>query len=212
MIVLAGSSSSARGAWFGDQSWFGAQSRFVALHSEQQRTGLDGADLFLGLAGGVRRGRWSADLGLAEGAARQRLGIDGVADPRLRIWAFDGGLRVRPHLGWPIAAVARAGFWHFDYRDENVVLDFPGSGPIQVSFDDFTEPALEVAGGLELAPLPWLALTFEAGLLGLRLNEARIDGQTVTVTPRWRRSPTAAIGLGFRAAASPSLDGDEVRR
>jgi hypothetical protein len=222
ILVLAGfgashratasvSAQSARSAVV-DEVWLGAQSRFVALHPEQQRTGLEGAQLFFGLAGGVRRGRWSADLGLAEGAAHQRLRIDGVADPRLRIWAFAGGVQVRPALQWPITATARAGLWHFDYRDEVVVLDFAGNEPIEVSFNDFTQPAIEGAGGLELAPLPWMRLTFQAGMLGLRLNEARIDGQTVTVTSRWRASPTAMVGLAFRSGTTPSLDVDDVTR
>jgi hypothetical protein len=210
--MVAAMAFAAPHAFAAEGAWFGPKSRLVALNAEQQRTGLDGADFFFGLAGGVRGVRWSADLDILQGTAHQRLRIDGVDDPQLRIWAVDGGVRVRPYSRWPLVAGARAGFWHFDYRNESVILDFPGSGPIEVAFDDFTEPAVTATGGLDLAPLPWLALTVEAGLIGLRLNEARIDGQTVSVTQHWRASPTAAIGLGFRAAGNPSLVVGEVRR
>jgi hypothetical protein len=180
-------------------AWLGPGSRVVLLNQEQRRSGLEGADLFLGFAGGVGlgSGRLSIDGEVARGGAVQRLRIDEVADPRLHVWTVSGGVRLRPRASWPLTARARVGVWHFDYRDESAVLVFPGLQPTLIAFDDFSEPMASVGGGLALAPRPWLGLDLELGLLGLRLNEARIDGGGATVTPSWRVSPTAAIGLSL---------------
>ncbi len=176
-------------------AWLGGQSRLIFLHPEQRRGGLDGPDLLFGIAGGVEKDRWSGEIEVGEGRAVERLDIDGVQDPRLRIWSFAAGVRVRPNRSWPVTAAVRSGFWHFDYRDEQVILAFPGLEPTPIDFKDFTEPMVGAAGGLDLSPLPWLALTVEGGVMGLRLNETRIDGDTATVTAHWRASPTAAVGV-----------------
>ena len=177
--------------------WVGSLVRYVALNAEQQRAGLDGADVFFGFEGGIALGGLQISGETTTGEAVERLNVEGAAasDPRLRIWTAAAQVRMRPLAALPVHGYAGAGLWHFDYRDETVILEFEGIEPVRVAFDDFNAPALSAGMGFELAPRPWLGVGLDAGILGLRLNEARIDGDELSVTPHWRSSPTVAVRM-----------------
>lgn len=177
--------------------WIGSVVRYVALHPEQQAAGLHGADIFYGVEGGVQLGRFAVSGEATTGDAVQRLGVDGAEDPELRIWTAAAQLRsgLLPML--PIYGFAGGGIWGFDYKDEAVTLEFPGAPPIPVEFQDFVAPALTAGLGVEFEPRRWLGVGGDFGVMGLRLNEARIDGTVLTVEPHWRASPTAAARVRF---------------
>jgi len=173
--------------------WVGSVVRYVALNPDQQRAGLEGADVFYGMEAGIQRGRFELGGEATTGDATQRLGIDGVADPRLRIWTAAAQVRADLVPTLPIYGYAGGGLWRFDYRDESVTLEYPSVPPIAVTFTDFMAPALSAGLGVALSPRPWLGVGADLGVMGLRLNEARIDGTTLEVAPHWRASPTAAM-------------------
>lgn len=173
--------------------WVGSVVRYVALNPEQQRAGLDGADFFYGLEAGIQRGRFDISGELTTGDAVQRLNIDGAEDPELRIYTAAAQLQAGIVPALPIYGYAGAGVWRFDYRDQSTTLSFPGSPPIVVAFEDFFAPALSCGVGASLKPRAWLGVGADVGVMGLRLNEARIDGSEVAVQSHWRASPTAAV-------------------
>jgi hypothetical protein len=177
--------------------WVGSLVRYVALNADQQRAGLDGADVFYGFEGGIALGGLQIAGEVTTGDAVERLNVEGAAasDPRLRIWTAAAQVHMRPLAALPIHGYAGAGLWHFDYRDETVILEFEGIEPVRVAFDDFSAPALSAGMGFELTPRPWLGVGLDAGILGLRLNEARIDGGELSVAPHWRSSPTVAVRM-----------------
>jgi hypothetical protein len=175
----------------------GSVLRFVALHPEQVRSGLRDVNVFYGLAAGIDRGRLEFAGEVTTGGAVARFGIDGVSDPEVRIWSVTGALHVRPQPEWPLYALGGGGFWRLDYRPETVLLAFPGIEPIGVALADVNAPLLTAGAGIALDPHPWLRLGVEGGVLGLRLNEARLDGAALQVEPHWRVSPTMAARVEF---------------
>jgi hypothetical protein len=177
--------------------WIGSLVRYVALNAEQQRAGLDGADVFYGFEGGIALGGLQISGEVTTGDAVERLDVQGAAasDPRLRIWTAAAQMRMRPLSMLPVHGYAGAGLWHFDYRDETVILEFEGIEPVRVAFADFNAPELSAGLGFELAPRPWLGVGLDAGVLALRLNEARIDGDELSVVPHWRTSPAVAVRM-----------------
>ncbi len=178
----------------------GSVLRFVALHRAQVETGLRDADVFYGVAAGWEpRGRLGLAAEVATGAARAHFGIDSVSDPAVRIWHAAGAVRFRPAPGWPLYAFGGGGLWHLDYGSEAVLLSFPGVEPVAVVLADVDAPLLTGGAGVTFSPRSWLALGLEGGVLGLRLNETRLDGTEFEVAPRWRASPTLAgrIELSF---------------
>jgi len=177
--------------------WVGSVVRYVALNAEQQRTGLEGADVFYGLEGGIQVGRFELSAEATTGDAVQRLHVDGAEDPEIRIYTAAAQLHAALVPALPIYGFAGGGVWRFDYRDQSTTLDFPGSPPIVVEFEDFFAPALSAGVGASLQPKPWLGIGADAGVMGLRLNEARIDGSEVAVESHWRASPTAAMRVRF---------------
>jgi hypothetical protein len=177
--------------------WVGSVVRYVALNPEQQQAGLDGADVFYGMEAGIEHGRFAIAGEVTTGDATQRLGIDGTDDPRLRIWTAAAQVRAGLLPALPIYGYAGGGLWRFDYRDESVTLEYPGVPPIDVTFEDFAAPALSAGLGVALQPQPWLGVGADIGVMGLRLNEARIDGSTLEVESHWRASPTAAVRVRF---------------
>jgi len=177
--------------------WIGSVVRYVALNPEQQRAGLDGADIFYGVEAGLQVGGFALSGEATTGDATQRLGVDGVEDPELRIWTAAAQVRAGLGPALPIYGFAGAGLWRFDYKDDVVMLEFPGAPPIAVAFEDFFAPALTTGLGVALEPRPWLGVGADLGVMGLRLNEARIDGTALSVEPHWRASPTAAVRVRF---------------
>jgi len=175
--------------------WVGSVVRYVALNPEQQRAGLDGADFFYGLEAGVQRGLFDLSAEVTTGDAIQRLNVDGAEDPEIRIYTAAAHLHAGIVPDLPLYGYAGAGVWRFDYRDEATTLSFPGSPPIVVAFEDFFAPALSCGFGASFKPRSWLGIGADTGLMGLRLNEARIDGSDVSVESHWRMSPTAALRL-----------------
>ena len=177
--------------------WVGSVVRYVALNPEQQRAGLDGADVFYGVEAGIHLGRFELGGEATTGDAIQRLGIDGTEDPELRIYTVAAQLQTGLVPALPIYGYAGAGVWRFDYRDESTTLEFQGVPPIEVTFQDFFAPSLSAGLGASIKPRPWLGLGADLGVMGLRLNEARIDGSEVEVESHWRASPTAAMRVRF---------------
>jgi len=177
--------------------WVGSVVRYVALNPEQQRAGLDGADVFYGLEGGIQAGRFDLCAEATTGDAVQRLHVDGAEDPEIRIYTAAVQLQAGIVPALPVYGYAGAGVWRFDYRDQSTTLSFPGSPPIVVAFEDFFAPALSAGLGASLQPKRWLGVGADVGVMGLRLNEARIDGSEVAVESHWRASPTAAMRVRF---------------
>jgi hypothetical protein len=180
------------------EAWLGTGVRVVALGVEQRRTGLDGVDAFYGAIAGWSRGRLSVDGELLAGAAEQELGITGLQNPRLAIWWLSAGAHVRPLHAWPVRVGGRVGLWHLDYRDERVTLAFPGIEPIDVELRDFDAPVVSLLAGSDFPSFGRLRIGAEVGLVILRLNETRLEGDELSVVPRWRGSPMASIGVGYQ--------------
>ncbi len=124
-----------------------------------------------------------------------------ASDPRLRIWTAAAQVRMRPLAALPVHGYAGAGLWHFDYRDETVILEFEGIEPVRVAFDDFIAPALSAGLGFELTPRPWLGVGLRCRDPGPSAQRGAHRRRRAAVAPHWRSSPAVAVRMRCRLVA-----------